>query len=86
MSGDLMSLPLTGILQRSADSGQLPLASCEIVKKYIGYFFFPFSPRRKKAFILILIFFFPLDMDRRKGMIFYGILHFPRYFYEIHQP
>ena len=72
--------------QLTADSGQLPLASCEIVKKYIGYFFFPFSPRRKKAFILILIFFFPLDMDRREGMIFQGILHFPRYFYEIHQP
>ena len=72
--------------QLTADSGQLPLASCEIVKKYIGYFFFPFSPRRKKAFILILIFFIPLDMDRRKDMIFYGILPFTRSFYEIHQP
>ena len=69
-----------------ADSGQLPLTSCEIVKKYIRYFFFPFSPGGKKAFILILIFFFPLDMDRRKGMIFYGILPFTRSFYEIHQP
>ena len=36
--------------QLTADSGQLPLTSCEIVKKYIGYFFFPFSPRRKKGF------------------------------------
>ena len=71
--------------QLTADSGQLPLTSCEIVKKYIGYFFFPFSTGGKKAFILILIFFFPLDMDRRKGMIFYGILPFTRSFYEIHQ-
>ena len=53
--------------QLTADSGQLPLASCEIVKKYIGYFFFPFSPRRKKGFHSYIDFFLSIGHGQEEG-------------------
>lgn len=53
--------------QLTADSGQLPLTSCEIVKKYIGYFFFPFSPRRKKGFHSYIDFLLSIGHGQEEG-------------------
>jgi hypothetical protein len=53
-----------------ADSGQLPLASCEIVKKYIGYFFFPFSPGGKKAFHSYIDFLLSIGHGQEEGLDF----------------
>lgn len=53
--------------QLTADSGQLPLTSCEIVKKYIGYFFFPFSPGGKKAFHSYIDFLLSIGHGQEEG-------------------
>lgn len=63
--------------QPTADSRQLPLASCEIVKKYIGYFFFPFSPGGKKGFHSYIDFLLSIGYGQEEGHDF--LWYFPFY-------